>query len=169
MFPLLLLLLLSLLLLLLLLFADDASGAGSVTEVKKWWDTLSEIGPDYGYYPKGEKCWLIVKPQKENIARGSFGETTINITTQGRKHLGAAVGSRSYLVESVNEKVEGWLEEVTKLAKFAVSQPQYIRGIYVWSETPMDIFSPNITRHPRFDTTFRECNFQHLSTCVDRP
>lgn len=30
-------------------FADDASGAGSVTEIKKWWDTLSTIAPDFGY------------------------------------------------------------------------------------------------------------------------
>jgi hypothetical protein len=27
-------------------FAHDASGAWSVTEVKKWWDTLSKIRPD---------------------------------------------------------------------------------------------------------------------------
>ena len=26
-------------------FADDASGAGSVSETKEWWDTLSTIGP----------------------------------------------------------------------------------------------------------------------------
>jgi hypothetical protein len=34
------------------------------------------------------------------------------------------------LVEYVNEKVEGWLEEVTKLAKFAVSQPQASYAVY---------------------------------------
>ena len=32
-------------------FADDASGAGSTTEIKKWWDVLSTIGPDFGYFP----------------------------------------------------------------------------------------------------------------------
>ena len=31
-------------------YADDASGAGSTTQLKKWWDTLTEIGPGYGYY-----------------------------------------------------------------------------------------------------------------------
>ena len=33
-------------------FADDASGAGSTPQLKTWWDTLAEIGPDYGYYLK---------------------------------------------------------------------------------------------------------------------
>ena len=27
-------------------FANDASGVGPVAEIKKWWDTLSAIGPD---------------------------------------------------------------------------------------------------------------------------
>ena len=31
-------------------FADDASGAGSITEIKKWWDVLSTLGPDFGYF-----------------------------------------------------------------------------------------------------------------------
>ena len=37
-------------------YADDASGAGSTTQLKKWWDTLTEIGPGYGYYPT-VACW----------------------------------------------------------------------------------------------------------------
>ena len=53
-----------------------------------------------------------------------FGYTAIDITTEGHKHLGAALGSRSYLEEYVGEKVEDWVSQVTKLAKFAISQPQ---------------------------------------------
>ena len=73
-------------------YADDASGAGSTTQLKKWWDTLTEIGSGYSYYPKDKKCWLIAKPDKEEIARETFKETAIDITTQGKKHLGAVVG-----------------------------------------------------------------------------
>ena len=43
-------------------FADDASGASPVAEIKKWWDTISAIGPEFGYYPSGKKCWIITKP-----------------------------------------------------------------------------------------------------------
>ena len=51
-------------------------------------------------------------------------DTTINVTTEGHKHLGAALGSRSFLEEYVGEKVDEWVNEVTKPADFAISQPQ---------------------------------------------
>ena len=46
-------------------FADDAGGASPVAEIKKWWDTVSAIDPDFGYYPNSKKCWIITKPDKE--------------------------------------------------------------------------------------------------------
>ena len=53
-----------------------------------------------------------------------FAGSGINITTEGRKHLGAALGSRSYLEQYVGGKVEDWVGEVTRSAEFARSQPQ---------------------------------------------
>ena len=53
-------------------------------------------GPSLGYFPNPQKCWLIVKHEKERLAKEIFSETTINITTEGRKHLGAALGSRAF-------------------------------------------------------------------------
>ena len=50
-----------------------------------------------------------------------FRDTFINVTTAGHKHLGAALGSRSFLEEYVGEKVDEW---VPKLADFAIPQPQ---------------------------------------------
>ena len=105
-------------------FADDATGAGPLEEVKQWWDELREAGPPLGYYPNSKKCWLVVKPEKESRAKEMFAGTGINITTEGRKHLGAALGSRSYLEQYVGGKVEDWVGEVTKLAESARSQPQ---------------------------------------------
>ena len=105
-------------------YADDASGAVSTTQLKKWENILTEIGPGYGYYPNDKKCWLIAKLDKKEIARETFKETAINITTQEKKHLGAVVGSRSYLTEYVDEKVEKWIKEVTRLSEFAITQPK---------------------------------------------
>ena len=105
-------------------FADDATGSGSFEDLKKWWDELLESGPALGYLPNAKKCWLITKPEREEAAKNVFGETLINITTEGQKHLGAALGSRSYLKEYVEEKVEDWVNQVTNLADFASSQPQ---------------------------------------------
>ena len=53
-------------------------------------------GPPLGYFPNPQKCWLIVKHEKERLAKEIFSETTINITTEGRKHLGAALGFRAF-------------------------------------------------------------------------
>ena len=105
-------------------FADDATGSGTLKNVKRWWDKLSSGGPALGYLPNSKKCWLITKPEKEEEARAVFGATAINITTERYKHLGAALGSRSYFEEYVVEKVENWVSQVIKLAEFAVSQPQ---------------------------------------------
>ena len=74
----------------------------------------------------------ITKPDKEEIVRETFKETSMNITTQGKKHLGAAVGSRSYLAGYVDEKVEAWIKEVTRLSEFAITQPQASYAIYTF-------------------------------------
>ena len=61
-------------------FADDACGAGSMLEIKKWWDALNTLGPDFGYFPNAKKCWIISKADKK---------ASVNVTVQGHKHLGA--------------------------------------------------------------------------------
>ena len=53
-----------------------------------------------------------------------INNNAINITSEGHKHLGAVLGSRSFLEEYVGEKVEDWVHQVSKLAEFALSQPQ---------------------------------------------
>lgn len=113
-------------------FADDATGCGSLDNVKKWWDDLSENGPALGYFPNAKKCWLITKPERENAARNVFGETKINITSEGRKHLGAVLGSKSFLEEYVEEKVSNWINQVTKLAEFALTQPQASYAAFIF-------------------------------------
>ena len=71
-----------------------------------------------------EKCLLVVKPDRKQAAMKMFRDTSINITIDGHSHLGAASGLRFFLDEYVGEKVEGWVNEVTRLAEFAISQPQ---------------------------------------------
>jgi len=113
-------------------FADDASGIGKVEDVKKWWEVLNRYGPELGYYPNAKKCWIIVKPEKEDIVKEMFKDTPINVTVEGHKHLGAALGSRSFLEEYISEKVDSWVSEITKLAEFALSQPQACYAAYTF-------------------------------------
>ena len=74
-------------------YADDTTGSGTLGDVKKWWDVLLKSGPALGYFPNAKKCWLITKPDKEDEAKEIFAETAINITIEGHRHLGAALGS----------------------------------------------------------------------------
>ena len=37
-------------------FADDATRSGSMQDVRKWWDELSESGPPLGYFPNANQC-----------------------------------------------------------------------------------------------------------------
>ena len=82
------------------------------------------MGPSLGYYPNVKKIGLLTKQGKEDSARKVFHDTAINISTQDQKHLGAVLGSRVYLEEYVNGKVEGWVDQVVKLAQFAATYPQ---------------------------------------------
>ena len=42
-------------------YADDFTAAGKITQLKKWWDTLCQLGPKFDYYPEGRISWLIIK------------------------------------------------------------------------------------------------------------
>ena len=104
-------------------YADDATGAGTCDDLKKFWDSLQEHGAGYGYNPNGAKTHLVVKADHFEKARELFEGTGINVTTEGKRHLGAAIGSRSYTVEYVNGKVRKWSEEIIQLANIAKTQP----------------------------------------------
>ena len=36
-------------------FADDASAAGKLAGLKSWWNNMTRIGPEYGYFPNSSK------------------------------------------------------------------------------------------------------------------
>ena len=52
-----------------------------------------------------------------------FGES-VNITTAGKRHLGAVIGSKEYKDEYCIDKVKTWADEFKKLAEIAKTQPQ---------------------------------------------
>ena len=45
-------------------YADNAAAGGKLVDLKAWWDRLTDLGPDYGYFPNTKKTWLIVKENK---------------------------------------------------------------------------------------------------------
>ena len=49
-------------------YADDFTDAGSITNTLHWLNTLSTLGPLFGYYPEPTKSWLIMKPRNERYS-----------------------------------------------------------------------------------------------------
>ena len=80
-----------------------------------------------------------------------FQNTWINVTTEGRRHLGTALGLRDFLEDYVNEKAEQWVEEVIKLSEFANSQPQACFAAYTFGlKHRCTYFHTHIARYPGF-------------------
>ena len=106
-------------------FADDSADAGKLREIHKWWMRLKEIGPAYGYFPNAPKCWIILKsPELRELAEELFGADGVNITTEGKRHIGAALGSEEFKEEFVKEKVQKWTADVHELSAIAKEEPQ---------------------------------------------
>ena len=75
-------------------FADDGTLLGRIFRLRMMWDTLCAVGPPLGYFPNGKKkTVLVVKTGQEERARKIFDRTDVKITTEGYRHLGAAIGS----------------------------------------------------------------------------
>ena len=104
-------------------YADDATGAGSCSNLRKWWDRISSVGPKYGYFPKSSKSYLVVKPEFEESAKSIFEGTNICITSGGSRHLGAVIGSSECRDEFVVDKVKTWIDKIRVLADIALTQP----------------------------------------------
>ena len=113
-------------------YAGDFTARGTVKYLKYWCETLCELGPKFGYYPEASKTWLIVKNDFYDIANTTFKSTKINVTSNGKRHLGAVISSRSYKEDYMNGKINHWIKEVKLL-----SLPPKLGGlgIPIFSET----------------------------------
>ena len=78
----------------------------------------------YGYQVNATKTWLITKEQYYETASSTFSGTQVNITKEGKVHLGAALGTQEYIDQFVKRKVSEWCSEVEKLARIAETQPR---------------------------------------------
>ena len=83
-------------------FADDTASGGHLIKLRQWWDRLNEFGPMYGYFPNSVKTNLIVKAQHEQKARAVFQGTEVNITVDGKRYLGGAIGTRMFTEDFLN-------------------------------------------------------------------
>ena len=57
-------------------------------------------------------------------AKAIFADTNINITADGRKHLGDVVGSKTYKLQYAEDLVNDWNTQLKFLSTIAENQPQ---------------------------------------------
>ena len=66
------------------------------------------------------KSWLILKDSSQlEIAKQIFQYCNIR---EGKRHLGAALGTDEFKITYVNDKVEEWCKEMKNLLKVAKTQ-----------------------------------------------
>ena len=63
-----------------------------------------------------------------------FQQTNINITCEGKRHLGAAIGSREFHKEYAEKKINNWCSEIEQLANIAKTQPQAAYAAFIHGE-----------------------------------
>ena len=91
--------------------------------MKLWWDTLIQEGKKFGYFVNETKSWLIAK-NDEIIDKETelFGVSTLKFTSEGKRHLGAALGSNNFREQYSQEKVRVWCQEMETLSEYAKTQ-----------------------------------------------
>ena len=70
------------------------------------------------------KSWLIVKSSCSDKAIHIFQDTNFRIITQGKRHLGAALGTSQFRDEYIMEKINKCVEELHVLTEIAKIGPQ---------------------------------------------
>ena len=90
--------------------ADDFSAADWILSLRYWWDTSCKLGPNFGYFPEPTKSWLTAKSDCFDKAVHIFNDSNIQITTQGRRHLGAALCMSQFTDQYIMEKRIKWVE-----------------------------------------------------------
>ena len=111
-------------------YADDATAGGALKQLKQWWEGIAELGPDFGYFPNATKTYLVVKEEHLEEAKQLFQETGVSITADGKRHLGAAIGTPHFAAGYVQQKVAEWVGEVERLSSIAVTQPHAAYAVF---------------------------------------
>ena len=80
-------------------------------------------GLAFGYHANAKKNWLLIKEEHITNTKDIFHDTQVNISSHGKPHLGAALGSAVFTTEFVSVKVAQLNEELSLLVEVARVHP----------------------------------------------
>ena len=107
-------------------YADDATALGSISDLRNWWDNLTNLGPSFGYFTNPDKTWLV----SLSDAIAAFADTSVNVTSTGHPHLGVALGTSEFTNQFVSKKIDQWTGELKLLSEIAITQPHAAYAAY---------------------------------------
>ena len=64
-------------------------------------------------------------------AKRIFEGTGVQFTSEGMRHLGAAIGSQTLKASYLQKKIDEWIKNVERLAKIAVTEPQVAFSAFI--------------------------------------
>ena len=105
-------------------YVDDATGMGSLHELRKWWDKINVLGESYGYHPNAVKTPLSVRENLYYKACELFKNTNITVKTKDVILLGCPIGTEEFVQDQIKMKISHWCEELNLLTSIAKLQPQ---------------------------------------------
>ena len=104
-------------------YADDSAAAGRISDLRDFWDAVTEMGPSYGYNPNALKTRLVVKPNLLHDAQEQFSGTGVVVKPDGASYLGSAIGTSAFVTQHAEQQVAKWQAEIRQCAAFASTQP----------------------------------------------
>ena len=92
---------------------------------------MPELDPKFGYFLQASKSLRIIKPEVEGKAKTIFQGSGVQITTEGKHHLGASLGYAKYKEEYLSSKVNKWIAQPWILSQIARTQPQTTYSAFI--------------------------------------
>ena len=97
-------------------------------------DELLDFGLKHGYFINQSKTWIIVKNNEMlRKAKEIFKDTDVKFTLEGKRHLGACIGSKTFKDSYCEEKVLKWCREMERLYEIAKIHLQAAYSAYIHS------------------------------------
>ena len=127
-------------------YADDASSVGKIVDVPRWWNNICLRGQAFSYFTNANKTWLITTQVHHSNATSAFAEMNVNVTIEGRPHLGAAIGTTEFRRYYIIDEVKEWSNEIETLMSTAKFQAHEVYAAFTHGLMSRWSYLPRTTR-----------------------